>query len=78
MGVDRCICHNVPFAELIRRHQETGDSFEKLQNETGCGTGCGLCVPYIQLAIKTGRADLPVLSLDDLAELREELGSETR
>lgn len=72
MGVDRCICHNVTFAELLRMHRETGAAFEALRERTGCGSGCGLCEPYVRLAIKTGRTALPVMSLDDLAELREE------
>ena len=73
MSVDRCVCHNVPFTRLIRLHRETGARLEDLQQQTGCGTGCGLCIPYIQLAIKTGRAELPVMSLDALSDLREDL-----
>jgi bacterioferritin-associated ferredoxin len=52
----------VPFAELIRLHRQTGADFESLQRQTHCGTVCGLCIPYIKAALRTGRSALPVLS----------------
>ena len=60
--VDRCVCHNVTFAELVRIHRETGADLAQLQRLTGCGTGCGMCVPYIRVALKTGRVRLPVMN----------------
>lgn len=59
--VDRCVCFKVTFAELIRLRAETGAGFDELQERTGCGRGCGLCVPYVKAAVATGRARLPVL-----------------
>ncbi|MFM9995078.1 MAG: (2Fe-2S)-binding protein [Phycisphaerales bacterium] len=59
--VDRCVCFKATFAELIRLRAETGAGFEELQKRTGCGRGCGLCVPYVMAALATGRARLPVL-----------------
>ena len=67
--VDRCVCHDIRFAELIRIQRETGASFEELQRTTGCGAGCGLCAPYIRVALTTGRAKLPVMTDAELREL---------
>jgi NAD(P)H-nitrite reductase large subunit len=60
--VDRCVCHEVSFADLVRLHQRTGATFEELQRTTHAGTGCGLCQPYIKAALTTGRTRFPVLS----------------
>jgi bacterioferritin-associated ferredoxin len=70
--VDRCVCREVTFAELIRIHAQTGAGFEEFQRRTGCGTVCGLCTPYIRAALRTGRARLPVLSDEALDRLAPE------
>jgi bacterioferritin-associated ferredoxin len=62
--VDRCVCRNVLFADLWRLHQETGAGFRQLQTQTGCGTVCGMCIPYIKVVLKTGRVRLPVMGQD--------------
>jgi NAD(P)H-nitrite reductase large subunit len=67
--VDRCVCHGVLFAELIRRHRETGAGFDELQHQTHCSTSCGLCGPYILAALATGIARFPVMSDQELAAL---------
>jgi bacterioferritin-associated ferredoxin len=69
--VDRCVCRQVMFAELLRLHRESGANFEELQRRTTCGTGCGLCVPYIRVALATGRERLPVLSHEELTRLAD-------
>ena len=67
--VDRCVCRQVMFAELVRLHRETGAGFEELQRRTTCGTGCGMCVPYIKVALATGRVRLPVMGDEQLRRL---------
>lgn len=67
--VDRCVCRQIRFADLIRMHRETGAGFDELQRQTGCGAACGLCAPYIRVALATGRARLPVMSEAQLREL---------
>lgn len=62
MTVNRCICHDVTFATLIEMHRREGLDADQLAERTGCTTGCGLCLPYVRLAIATGQADLPVMS----------------
>ena len=59
--VDRCVCRQVLFEDLLRLHRQTGAGFDELQRLTTCGTGCGLCVPYIKAALATGRSRLPVM-----------------
>lgn len=62
MAVDRCICHNVTFAELKKLADGGVRDLDELSNRTGCGTGCGMCIPYIRVMLATGIPDLPVLS----------------
>lgn len=69
--VDRCVCFNVTFAELLRIRDETGGGYALLQERTGCGRGCGLCEWYVRAAIATGRARFPVLSPDALRAMVE-------
>jgi NAD(P)H-nitrite reductase large subunit len=59
--VDRCVCHNVTFADLLRIHRETGADVDELQRRTRCGTSCGMCLPYIRVSLKTGQVRLPVM-----------------
>lgn len=63
--VDRCVCRNVLFADLVRIHRETGADFDELRRRTGCGTVCGMCAPYVKVALKTGRTRLPVIDFGD-------------
>ena len=67
--VDRCVCREVSFARLVALHRETGADFDELQRLTTCGTGCGMCIPYIRVALRTGEVRLPVLSDAELKRL---------
>jgi bacterioferritin-associated ferredoxin len=53
--VSRCICRNVPFADLLPRAQASGWTLDDLIRETGCGGQCGLCRPYLREMLLTGR-----------------------
>lgn len=80
MPVTRCICREVDFRKLLARAKHLGcpvpaaelpvtqflAAFNTLQDDTGLGTGCGTCVPYAQVALRTGRCVLPVMSQADL------------
>jgi len=70
--VDRCVCRDVTFAELLRIRDQTGADLDALQRRTGCGTVCGLCIPYIRAALRTGCTRLPVLSEEALDRLAPE------
>jgi len=63
VAVNRCVCHEVTFAELIEMARRDHMTLADLQKATGCGTGCGTCVPYIEIALRTGIADLPILNI---------------
>lgn len=75
MAVNRCICRQVSFAEALpiaRRHGCT--SVKELQAYVDIGSGCGLCVPYMQRSLATGEVDLPVLGEVEAAALRNVSG----
>lgn len=59
MNVDRCVCRNVTFAELLRLAKARNADLPELSRLTGCGTSCGMCRPYIRVVLLTGRTELP-------------------
>ena len=66
MGVNRCICHDVPFTDLWAMLQDDPKpTLHELARRTGCGTGCGMCVPYIKRMMESGETDLPVMSREE-------------
>jgi len=67
--VTRCVCADVSLAELIELARREGLGYEGLSARTGCGGGCGLCEPYVRLALRTGKPELPVLSAAEIAEI---------
>ena len=60
------MCFEVSFETLRRYAAEHGSSLETLTEVFGCGRGCGLCRPYIEAMLRTGRTSF---ELND-AELR--------
>ncbi|MCC7437097.1 MAG: (2Fe-2S)-binding protein [Armatimonadetes bacterium] len=75
MAVDRCICKNVPFSEaLLLARKHSCATVAQLQAFTPLGTNCGRCIPYMQLALLTGRDDLPVLDDATQQQLRAAAG----
>jgi bacterioferritin-associated ferredoxin len=53
--VDRCICHNLTFEELLRAARDGQIvSAAELSRRTGFGTKCGSCVAYVKRALRTG------------------------
>lgn len=53
--VDRCVCHDVPFARLFliaRAHDAA--SLEALAEHVAFGQTCGLCRPYVARMLETG------------------------
>lgn len=65
------MCRGVLFAEALRLKRETGATEEEIRQRTGCGSGCGMCVPYLRVALATGRARLPVMSEGELKRAAE-------
>lgn len=62
MQVDRCICHNRTFAHLRAIIDRSGADLASLRTQTGCSTGCGMCLPYILLMMESGGTSFPLLS----------------
>ena len=54
MLVDRCICRNLPFGELLPRARAGGWTLQDLMSATGAGAQCGLCRPYLRRMLRTG------------------------
>lgn len=56
MRIDRCVCYSVTF-ERMRDHcaSRPGSTFADLNEEFGCGDGCGLCEPYVRRMLRTGQ-----------------------
>lgn len=79
MGVDRCVCTGTAFAELLRQHRESGRDGASILAATGCASGCGLCLPYAIVALRTGRACVPVMNRAAMEEaLRDAWASGAR
>jgi bacterioferritin-associated ferredoxin len=63
--IDRCVCHKVTFAEVrdwCTKHPRAG--LEEVQREFGCGTGCGLCEPYVRRMMRTGQVVFTEIVID--------------
>ncbi|CAN5851275.1 hypothetical protein BH24GEM1_BH24GEM1_04590 [soil metagenome] len=54
VAVSMCVCRGVPFSDLLPRARAAGWGLETLMRETGCGTGCGLCRPYLRRMLASG------------------------
>lgn len=54
LTIDRCVCRNTTFAELLPRAREEGWDLPRLIEVTGCGGQCGLCRPYLRRMLATG------------------------
>ncbi|MBL0926390.1 MAG: hypothetical protein IBJ11_01900 [Phycisphaerales bacterium] len=65
MAVDRCVCVNVLFQELLELHREHGLGFDELVDRTGCCTGCTSCEPYVKVMLRTGKTYLPILNAEE-------------
>lgn len=77
MPVDRCVCHCVPFTELKELAEAGMDTIDQLADETGCGTGCGMCEPYVRLMLKTGETSFPVMPPQTLERALQEPPAQT-
>ena len=52
--VDRCICRQTPFEQLLAPARLGHWTLDDLIRETGCGGQCGLCRPYLRRMLRTG------------------------
>lgn len=64
--VRTCLCYNTTFQALKERMELEGwTTVEEISRETGCGTGCGMCRPYLALLLATGETEFEVLGLPE-------------
>lgn len=53
--VDRCVCFQKSFADLLVIAKKTGArTLDELQEETEFGMACRLCNPYVRRMLITG------------------------
>jgi bacterioferritin-associated ferredoxin len=64
MRIDRCVCYDTPFKEVIKRARPEGWTIEDIQRILGCGGGCGMCKPYLREALKTGQTEFDYIIRD--------------
>jgi bacterioferritin-associated ferredoxin len=63
--VRRCVCYPHSFAEIKKIAQEQGwQTVEEITEALGCGSGCGLCRPYLAMMLETGETAFAVLPLN--------------
>ena len=54
MQIDRCVCEDKRFADLVERARRDHLDLGELAEREGCGTHCGWCVAYLRRALATG------------------------
>ena len=52
--IDRCVCRQVLFADLLPEARSHAWDLERLIEATGCGAQCGLCRPYLAAMLRDG------------------------
>lgn len=54
--ITKCICHSVSFKELKAKADEFNiESVKEFQKRDMASNGCGLCIPYVQNMLQTGK-----------------------
>jgi bacterioferritin-associated ferredoxin len=55
MAVTMCLCYGRTFEEVKEEAEEHGwTTVAEIGKNLGCGTGCGLCRPYLAKMLETG------------------------
>jgi len=54
--IDRCICEDKPFADLIALAHRDRLDLGALAAREGCGTHCGWCIAYLRRGLHTGES----------------------
>jgi NAD(P)H-nitrite reductase large subunit len=64
--VDRCVCFDRSFAELLAVADATGaTTLEALQEETAFGLACRICNPYVRRMLRTRETSFSELLVDE-------------
>ncbi len=60
--VDRCICHEVQFREILAWAAQRDDTtLMDIEDRWGCGGSCGMCRPYLKQVLETGQTQIPLM-----------------
>ncbi len=55
-NVNRCICSNIHFADMMLIAREQGFStVEELRNHHICASHCMICAPFLEMMLKSGK-----------------------
>ena len=54
LRIDRCVCTNRTFAELLAFARRARVDLASLRECTGAGAHCGLCRPYLVACLRDG------------------------
>jgi len=66
ISIDRCVCFNRSFAELLAVADEAGaTTLEALQEETAFGLACRICNPYIRRMLRTRETTFNEVIVDE-------------
>ena len=66
MRIDRCICTQRRFDDLLDEARSNGLSLPQLVERTGASACCTMCSPYLRRAFRTGQTCFhQLLSHDD-------------
>jgi len=62
MAVYMCMCYPTTFEEIKEIAEEKRwKTVDDIGDGLGCGTGCGLCRPYLALMLQTGETEFEAL-----------------
>jgi bacterioferritin-associated ferredoxin len=62
MAVTMCLCYGHTFEEVKEAVKEHGwTTVAEIGKEMGCGTGCGLCRPYLARMLETGETEFEAM-----------------
>jgi len=64
MQIDRCICTQRTFCDLIDTARAEGLSLPQLVEQTSASACCTLCGPYLRRAFRTGQTTFGYLLTD--------------
>lgn len=67
--VTKCICYDKLFAEMKAVSEKYGlKSVEELKQYFTFGENCKLCIPYVELMLKTGKTEFEPMDLNNRTE----------
>ncbi len=74
--IDRCVCKNLSFRELLDMAAILGPDIDLIALSTGASIECGTCRPWLEKALATGcaRFELHPDEVEDFAALSAHFG----